>query len=108
VGGLRRSSCRPDRPADGNEFVLIELALLVLDWRIGRWSHRVTPAQLLAFTANTGAILGLLDSVAETRMPYTDVGSPPAVTLFVLSFAVACARTDQGLGALVASSSYGG
>jgi hypothetical protein len=41
-------------------------------------------------------------------MPYTDVGSPPAVTLFVLSFAVACARTDQGLGALVASSSYGG
>jgi PAS domain S-box-containing protein len=44
----------------------------------------------------------------EAHSSYTHIALQTAVTLFVLSFAVACARTDSGLGALLASSSDGG
>jgi PAS domain S-box-containing protein len=95
-------------PITALDFMLLGLALLVLDWTIGPRSPRVTPAQFLAFVANTGAIFGLLDFLLESHTSYTHVALQTAIALFVLSFAVACARTDRGLGALIASSSYGG
>jgi PAS domain S-box-containing protein len=95
-------------PITALDFVLIGLALLVLDWTIDYRSQRVAPAQFLAFVANTGAVVGLLDFLLESHTSYTHIALQTAIVLFVLSFAVACARTDRGLGALIASSSYGG
>ncbi len=95
-------------PVTALDFVFIGLALLWLDWTIEYRSQRVGPAQFLAFAANTGAIVGLLDFLLGSHASYTHIALQTAVALFVLSFAVACARTDSGLGALFTSSSYGG
>jgi PAS domain S-box-containing protein len=95
-------------PITALDFVLIGLALLILDWPTGSRPQRVTPAQLLAFLANTGAVFGLLDFVLASHTSYTHIALQTAIVLFALSFAVACARMDRGIGALVASSSYGG
>ena len=95
-------------PITALDFLLIGLALLWLDWTIVYRSRRYGPAQFLAFAANTGAIVGLLDFVLGSHTSYTHIALQAAVTLFVLSFAVACARTGWGLGALFASSSDGG
>jgi PAS domain S-box-containing protein len=95
-------------PITALDFLLIGLALLWLDRTIVYRSRRYWPAQFLAFAANTGAIVGILDFVLGSHTSYTHIALQTAVTLFVLSFAVACARTGWGLGALFASSSYGG
>ena len=95
-------------PITALDFFLIGLALLLLDWTIVFRTRRYGPAQFLAFVANTGAIVGLLDFVLGSHTSYTHVALQTSVTLFVLSFAVVCARTGWGLGALLASSSYGG
>ena len=95
-------------PITALDFLLIGLALLWLDWTIVYRSRRYGPSQFLAFAANTGAIVGLLDFVLGSHTSYTHIALQTAVTLFVLSFAVVCARTGWGLGALFASSSDGG
>jgi PAS domain S-box-containing protein len=95
-------------PITALDFLLVGLALLCLDWTGRFTAQRIGPAQLLAFAANTGAIVGLLDFLLESHTSYTHIALQTAVTLFVLSFAVACARTDSGLGALFSSSSAGG
>jgi PAS domain S-box-containing protein len=95
-------------PITALDFLLLGLALLSLDWTIVYKSRRYGPAPFLAFAANTGAIIGLLDFVLGSHTSYTHIALQTAVVLFVLSFAVACARTSWGLGALLASSSYGG
>jgi PAS domain S-box-containing protein len=95
-------------PITALDFLLIGLALLWLDWTVAYRSRRYGPAQFLAFAANTGAIVGILDFVLGSHTSYTHVALQTAITLFVLSFAVACARTSGGLGALFVSSSTGG
>jgi PAS domain S-box-containing protein len=95
-------------PITALDFLLLGLALVWLDWTIAYRSRRYQPAQLLAFVANACAIVGLLDFLIGSHTSYTHIALQTALTLFVLSFAVATARTDSGLGALLASSSYGG
>jgi PAS domain S-box-containing protein len=95
-------------PITALDFAVIGAALLLLDWRFDDRSYRLTPAQVLAFAANTGAIVGLLDFVLESHASYTHIALQTAIALFVLSFGVVAARTDRGLGALLASASYGG
>ncbi len=95
-------------PITALDFLLIGLALLWLDWTIVYRSRRYGPAQFLAFAANTGAIVGLLDFILGSHTSYTHIALQTSIVLFVLSFAVACARTGWGLGALFASSSDGG
>lgn len=95
-------------PLTALDFFLIGLALLGLDWTIAYRSLRYGPAQALAFAANTGAILGLLDFLFGSHTSYTHVALQTALGLCMLSFAIACARTDRGLGALFVSPSYGG
>jgi PAS domain S-box-containing protein len=89
-------------------FLLIGLALVGLDTTIDYGSRRFGLAQFLALPANTGAILGLLDCVLESHTSYTHIALQTAIALFVLSLAVACARTSWGIGALFASSTDGG
>ena len=95
-------------PITALDFLLLGLALLWLDRTIVYKSRRYEPSQFLAFAANTGALVGLLDFVLGSHTSYTHVALQAAVTLFVLSFAVVCARTNGGLGALLASSTDGG
>ena len=84
-------------PITALDFVLLgaRTALPGLDDRCR--SQRVGPAQFLAFAANTGAIVGLLDFLLGSHASYTHIALQTALALFVLSFAVACARTDSGL-----------
>ena len=95
-------------PITALDFLMIGFALLWLDWTIVYRSRRYGPSQFLAFAANTGAIVGLLDFVLKSQTSYTHIALQTAVTLFVLSLAVAVARTGWGLGALVTSSTDGG
>lgn len=95
-------------PITALDFLLIGLALLALDWTIPYRSQRYGPAQFLAFAANTAAIVGLLDFILGSHTSYTHIALQTALTLFVLSFAVVCARTGWGLGALLASPTDGG
>jgi sigma-B regulation protein RsbU (phosphoserine phosphatase) len=104
-GGLRPGLMSP---VTALNFTLIGLALLCLDCRVDFWSQRVGPAPLLAFAANTAAIVGLLDFLLESQTSYTHMALQSAVTLFVFTVAIACARTDSGLGALLSSATYGG
>src|SRR5581483_8606452 len=80
-------------PITAVDFLLIGLALLVLDWRISYRSRRYALAQAFAFAANACAIVGLLDFVLGSHTSYTHVALQTAVAMFVLSVAVACART---------------
>ena len=95
-------------PITAIDFALIGVGLLTLDSAVTYRGRRYRPAQLLAFGANTGAIVGLLDFVLGSHTSYTHIAPQTAVTLFLLSVAVAIARTDSGLGALVVSTGYGG
>ena len=95
-------------PITALDFLLIGVALLWLDSTIVYRSRRYGPSQFLAFAANTGAIVGLLDFVLGSHTSYTHIALQTAIVLFVLSFAVVFARTGWGLGALLASSSDGG
>jgi PAS domain S-box-containing protein len=90
------------------DFLLIGLALISLDWRLPLRSRRVWPAQYLALLAGIGSVVGLLDFVLESHTSYTYIALQTAVTLFLLSCGLVCARTDRGLSALLASSSFGG
>lgn len=95
-------------PVIAFDFLLLGLALLSLDWTVAFRAWQFRPAQLLAFGANTGAIVGLLNCLLGSHPAYSHIALQTAVTVFVLSLAAACARTGWGVGALLASSSDGG
>ena len=95
-------------PVAALDCLLVGLALLCLDWPVKSFVQRNGPAQLLAFAANTGALVGLLDVLLGARTSSSQLALQAAVALFLVSFAVACARTDWGLGALLVSTSSGG
>jgi len=90
------------------DFLLLGLALLVLDWGVSWRSRRYWPAQYLASLTAVLAIVGLLDFVLGSHVSFTHVALQTAVTLFVLSTGVLCTRTERGLAALLASSANGG
>jgi PAS domain S-box-containing protein len=95
-------------PITALDFLLLGLALLWLDLTVVFRSYRYGPTTVLAFIANTSAVVGLLDFMLESHTSYTHIALQTAIALFVLSIAVACARTSLGLGGLLASSSLGG
>ena len=95
-------------PITALDFLLLGLALLLLDWTISLRSRRYWPTQFLAFLAGIGSIVGLLDFVLGSPISYTHIALQTAVTLLLLSVALLCARTERGLGALLASSTVGG
>jgi PAS domain S-box-containing protein len=95
-------------PITALDFLLLGLALILLDWTMGLRSRRYWPAQFLALVAGIGSVVGLLDFVLGSHTSYTHIALQTAVTLFLLSCGLVCARTEQGLAALLASSSVGG
>jgi PAS domain S-box-containing protein len=95
-------------PITALDFLLLGLALLLLDWEVSWRSRRYWPARFFAFLAGIIAIVGLLDFILGSRISYTHIALQSAVTLLLLAFGLLCARTEQGLGALLASSTVGG
>ena len=95
-------------PITALDFLLLGFALLSLDWAIWWRSRRYSPAWFFAFLAGIIAIIGLLDFILGSRISYTHIALQTAVTFLLLSFGLLCARTEQGLGALLASSTVGG
>lgn len=91
-------------PITALDFVLLGLALLLLDHPVSR---RHGLAQSLSLLAGSAAIFGLLDFILTPRTFHTHIALQSAATLLLLSWGVICARTDRGLGALLASSSLG-
>jgi len=95
-------------PITAMDFLLLGLALLLLDSSLSWRSRRYFPAQYLAVLTATFSIGGILDFVLGSPVSYTRIALQTAVTLLLLSLGVLCARSERGLGALLASSTAGG
>ena len=95
-------------PITALDLLLLGLALILLDWTISLGSRRYWPSQFLALLAGIGSLVGLLDFVLGTHTPYTHIALQTAITLFLLSCGLICARTEWGLAGLFASSYLGG
>src|SRR5208337_4030797 len=95
-------------PITALDFLLLGLALLLLDRSISWRSRHYWPAQYLASLTAILAIFGLLDFILGSHISYTHVALQTAMTLFVLSLGLLCTRTERGLAALLASSTAGG
>jgi PAS domain S-box-containing protein len=106
---MRTATVRPGlmSPVTAGAFVLLSLALLGIDWRTrrGHW-----PAQFLAIAAGAGAMFGILAFAFDPSIygAHLSVALPTGITLTALSVALACARPERGLGALLCSRSLGG
>jgi PAS domain S-box-containing protein len=105
-----RWSLRSDlmAPITALNFLLTGLALLSLDWTIVAGRRRFEPAEFLAFAINTAASIALLDYVLRSYSSSVYPAPRSALTQFVLSIGLVCARTESGVGALIVSRSYGG
>lgn len=95
-------------PITAFDFLLLGLALVLLDRPISFRSRTLWPSQYLASCTALLALLGVLDNVLGAQISYTRVATQTAAALLVLSLAVLCARTDRGLAPLLASSTEGG
>jgi len=85
-------------------FVLLGTALIMLDRTI--WGCNWF-AQVLAIVAGVAATFGVLDFALDPVVSETHIALQAAVTLFLLSCAVACARCGWGLGVLLAGAGPG-
>jgi PAS domain S-box-containing protein len=86
-------------------FLSLGPALLLLDAksRLGRWS-----AQLLPCGVAIACMFGILDFVLDPNTTHTYISPITAAVLFLFSFGLMFARTQSGLGVLVASATLGG
>ncbi len=91
-------------PLAGLSFLGLAITLLMLDFRSGvaRWS-----SQLLSCAVAIAAMFGILDFVLDPVTTHTHISPVTAVVLFLFSFGVMFARTQWGLGALVAGDTQG-
>src|ERR1019366_8144373 len=95
-------------PITALDFVLLGLALLLLDWGISWKSRRYWPGEYFASVTAILSIFGLLDFILGAHTSYTHIALQTATALLLLSLASLCARTERGLAALLASSTTGG
>ncbi len=86
-------------------FVLLGLDVFLLDSKspvVRRF------AQLLVVLVVIVCAFGILEFLLNFNTAYTHIALPTALLLFALSFAMVFARTEWGLGRLLASSTMGG
>jgi hypothetical protein len=95
-------------PITALDFVLLGLALLLLDRGISWKSRRYWPGEYFASLTAILSIFGLLDFILGSHSSYTQIALQTAIALLLLSLASLCARTERGLAALLASSTTGG
>ena len=103
-------SARPGliAPITALNFLLLGLALLLLDRSVSWGSRRYWPAEYFASLTAILSIVGLLDFVLGSHTSYTHIALQTAITALLLSLALLCSRTERGLAALLASSTTGG
>jgi PAS domain S-box-containing protein len=95
-------------PATALNFLVLGLALLLLDTRCSQW-----PVQFLTFTAAVVSLLALIGYVYGVQSlygigPYTQMALHTAVLFIVLSSGVLCVLPHRGLMAIVTNDSAGG
>ncbi len=92
-------------PLAGFGFFLLGSTLLLRDVKskLARW-----PAQLLPCVVAIAAMFGIMDFVLDPITTHTYISPATASILFLFSFGLMFARTDWGLGALVAGVTQGG
>ena len=95
-------------PITALNFLLLGLALLLLDRAISWGPRRHWPAQYLGTLTAAFSIVGLLDFLLGSPISYTRIALQTAVSLLLLSFGVLCVRSERGLATLLASSTAGG
>jgi sigma-B regulation protein RsbU (phosphoserine phosphatase) len=95
-------------PLTALDFLLLGVALLLLDRSVLWRSRRYWPSQYFASFTAILALVGLLDFILGSHISYFHVALQTAITLLVVSLAALCARTDRGLAALLTSSTEGG
>src|SRR5579859_1743492 len=105
-GGI--GSVRPGlmSPITGLAFVLLGLAVLLLDWSTDR---EVSPAQSLALGAGLISLFVLLDFMVQPHGPHAGMALPTAIALSLLSVGVICSRPERGfVGALLTTDFHRG
>ena len=95
-------------PITALDFLLLGLALLLLDRGISWRSRRYWPSPYFASLTAILSIFGLLDFILASHTSYTHIALQTALTLLVLSLGLLCIPTERGLPALLASSTAGG
>ncbi len=102
IGSIRPGLMSPVSAAD---FILLGLALILLDWTARR---KVWPAQFLCFGAAILSAFTLLDFIVMPHAFYTHISLPSVVTLCILSLAPLCARPERIRAAVFAGMSSPG
>jgi PAS domain S-box-containing protein len=88
-------------PITALAFVLLGLALLMVDWTRG---DGTSTAQSLAFGSGLISLFALLDLIVQPHAFHTHIAFPTAIALCLLSLGVLCSRPERGfVGALLRS-----
>ncbi len=85
-------------------FVLLGLALSLIDWRTNREDW---PAQFLSFGAAMGAAFGLLGLVFGPAVSPITLALPAVVTYFGMALGIVCARAPWAIGGLLTRETQG-
>ncbi|MGB9204087.1 MAG: hypothetical protein WCB94_08980, partial [Terriglobales bacterium] len=80
-------------PVTALAFVLLGLALVLLDWTGGR---ETSPAQSLAFGAGLISLFAFLDFIVQPRGSHAGIALHTAIALCLLSVGVVCSRPERG------------
>jgi PAS domain S-box-containing protein len=80
-------------PITALAFLLLGLALLLLDWTGGR---EASPAQSLAFASGLVSLFVLLDFIVQPHGSHAGMALPTAIALCLLSLGVVCSRPERG------------
>jgi len=90
-------------PITALAFVLLGLALLLLDWTR---SSEASPAQPLAFSAGLISLFALLDFIVQPHSSHTGMALHTAVALCLLSLGVVCSRPERGFVGMLLSADF--
>ena len=102
VGSVRPTLMSPIAALD---FCLLGLAV-TLSVVPGRWSCRAL--QGFSLVSGMASIFGILDFILNLSTQYTHIAVSTALVFLFLSTGTLLLRTDDGMGALLASTSFGG
>jgi PAS domain S-box-containing protein len=90
-------------PITALAFLLLGLALLLLDWT--RW-REASPAQSLALGSGLISLFALLDFIVQPHAFHTHIALPTVITLCLLSLGIVCSRPERGFVGMLLSANF--